>query len=359
MPASLCLVMIVKDEAAILERCLHSVKALISHWVICDTGSTDGTQALIRRTLRDIPGELYEDRWVNFGHNRTLGLQRARGRADYHLLIDADMVVNLRQPLSRLTADAYLIAFTGWCDYSVIRLVSDRHEWIYRGVTHEHVHSDTATKVEKLQQLTVTHHEDGSSRRDKYERDIVLLQESLRAEPDQARSVYYLAQSYRDTQQYQKALAWYEKRALMAGWEEESWHAAYQVGNMQALLHGDWRVVLNTYLQAYNFRPSRLEPIYHIANFYREQGQHPLAYHFARLVEEVSYPEDILFVERDIYEFRLPLEYAMACQGTGRVAEATRAYGRVLALQNLPAVWRQAATEGQESLKSLAASPTD
>src|SRR6185503_15360144 len=98
-----------------------------------------------------------------------------------------------------------------------------------------------------------------------------------------ARYVYYLAQSYRDCGRYDQALEWYQKRAVMAGWDEEAWHAAYQVGKMQAHLHCDWRVVLNTYLQAWNFRPSRLEPIYHIANFYREQGHHALAYHFARL----------------------------------------------------------------------------
>src|SRR5205823_1674521 len=90
---TICLVMIVKDEAAILERCLQSVKPLISYWLICDTGSTDNTKGIVRTVLRDVPGELHEDRWVHFGHNRTRGLQRAHGKADYHLLIDADMVV--------------------------------------------------------------------------------------------------------------------------------------------------------------------------------------------------------------------------------------------------------------------------
>lgn len=85
--------MIVKDEAKVIERCLASVRGLVDTWVISDTGSTDGTQELIRRALAGVPGELHQDPWVDFGHNRTRNIRRARGRADYLLLIDADMVV--------------------------------------------------------------------------------------------------------------------------------------------------------------------------------------------------------------------------------------------------------------------------
>ncbi|WP_338400139.1 glycosyltransferase [Streptomyces graminilatus] len=90
---TLCLCMIVKNEAQVIERCLSSVRHLIDHWVISDTGSTDGTQELIRKTLDGIPGELHEEPWVDFGHNRTANIQRARGKADYLLTLDADHVM--------------------------------------------------------------------------------------------------------------------------------------------------------------------------------------------------------------------------------------------------------------------------
>ena len=40
MPTSLCLNMIVKNEAHVIRRCLDSVRPFVSHWVIVDTGST-------------------------------------------------------------------------------------------------------------------------------------------------------------------------------------------------------------------------------------------------------------------------------------------------------------------------------
>ena len=41
----LCLNMIVRDESAVIERCLASVRPHVDHWVIVDTGSVDDTRA--------------------------------------------------------------------------------------------------------------------------------------------------------------------------------------------------------------------------------------------------------------------------------------------------------------------------
>lgn len=101
MKPTICLCMIVKNESAVIERCLDSVRDLIDTWVISDTGSTDGTQELIRSALREIPGELHEEPWTDFGHNRSLNIAHARGKADYLLLLDADHVLRRGGPLPR------------------------------------------------------------------------------------------------------------------------------------------------------------------------------------------------------------------------------------------------------------------
>ena len=90
MKPTLCLNMIVKNEAKIIARCLTSARPLVSTWVIVDTGSTDGTQDVIRRTLADLPGELHERPWRNFGANRTEALALAKGKSEYILIMDAD-----------------------------------------------------------------------------------------------------------------------------------------------------------------------------------------------------------------------------------------------------------------------------
>lgn len=324
---TIALNMIVRNEAAVIQRCLDSVRPYIIHWTVCDTGSEDGTPEIVAKELEGIPGKLYREPWLNFGHNRSSALQRGRGTADYHLLIDADMALNV-DPITfvscDLTADAYLIPFAGPMDYSITRLVSDRHEWKYIGATHEYVYSETAKPALKLRGISIVHYEDGASRPQKYERDIKLLKEEIEREPSNPRTVFYLAQSYRDMKQFEPALDLYEKRALMGGWDEETWNALYQLGRIQQAGGYDWRVVLNSYLQAYNFRPSRLESIYPIARFYREHEQWSLGHHFARLCMENDYPDDILFVERPVYQYLLPYEYAICCHHTGREEETQR-----------------------------------
>ena len=89
------LVMIVRNESKVIERCLESVRPLLSGWVIVDTGSTDDTIEKIQRSLSDIPGELHPREWVDFGHNRNEALSLARGIGTHLLLIDADMTIRV------------------------------------------------------------------------------------------------------------------------------------------------------------------------------------------------------------------------------------------------------------------------
>ena len=92
---SLCLSMIVRNEAPVIRRCLASVLPIIDYWAIVDTGSTDGTQGLITEYLEGVPGELVERPWVDFGHNRTEALSYARNYGRHVLVIDADEVLEI------------------------------------------------------------------------------------------------------------------------------------------------------------------------------------------------------------------------------------------------------------------------
>src|SRR5205085_11409466 len=78
--ARLCLNMIVRNEAAIIERCLASVAPVIDHRVICDTGSTDDTPERIETFFRErgIDGTLVKTSFVDFGTTRNEALDACR-----------------------------------------------------------------------------------------------------------------------------------------------------------------------------------------------------------------------------------------------------------------------------------------
>ena len=73
-------VMIIKDESAVICRCLASVKPFIDYWVIVDTGSMDNTEEIICEVLQTVPGELHRRVWKNFGENRTNNIRNGGGR---------------------------------------------------------------------------------------------------------------------------------------------------------------------------------------------------------------------------------------------------------------------------------------
>ena len=204
---SICLCMIVRNESAVIERCLSSARDLIAHWVICDTGSTDRTPELIRQVLGDLPGELHESPWVDFGHNRSALMARARGKADYLLLIDADMTITCQKlAMSTLAADSYLLRHDESPEYWIKRLVRGDREWRYVGATHEYISTDGDDRTEKLDAIVIHHHADGGSRPEKFERDLALLVTELERNPDDARAAFYLAQTYRDMDRLEEAI---------------------------------------------------------------------------------------------------------------------------------------------------------
>jgi glycosyltransferase involved in cell wall biosynthesis len=272
---TVCLNMIVRNEAHVIRRCLLSHKDIIDHWVIVDTGSTDGTQDLIRKLLADIPGELHERPWVDFGHNRSEALALARGKADYILVNDADHIWHGKLP-KNLTADAYAVPYHyAGTVYGVTCVLADRIPgWRYVGVIHEYVDAQQPIKIEPASDAWIEVKHEGARSLDPhtYEKDVAILEAAFDKDPQNPRYAFYLAQSYRDSNESEKALLMYLKRAEMPGWDQETWHAKYQAAIMTERLGRAPETISRAYLEAYNFRPSRAEPLAHLARWHRSRS---------------------------------------------------------------------------------------
>jgi glycosyltransferase involved in cell wall biosynthesis len=320
--------MIVKNESRVIRRSLDSVRNHISCWVICDTGSTDGTQRIVSEYFQKhrIPGMLHEVPWVDFGHNRTECLRLAKDKAQFVLMLDADevVVVNDRRdggPFAGMSTriHAYTIEMSGSLYYRVPVVTCGDREWAYRGVTHEHLDIDRRTRVVgKWDGFVLRHLADGSNRADKYTRDIRMLSRGLREQPDNKRYHFYMAESYRNTKRYAEACEWYAKRVRMGGWPEEVYYSLYQYAKCKHHMirsHDAFeRHIRPLYLKAYHFRPTRLEAVYELASYYSRRKDYVRAYSYCMIAypqfSKTTVHDDILFVHRPIYThaFRRLLE---------------------------------------------------
>lgn len=227
------LCMIVKNEAHVIERALRSALPWMDTWCIVDTGSTDDTMSIIRRVAGDLgkPGVLYERPWVNFGHNRTEALHLAREQMDWMWMLDADDTIEGTPP-SRTEFSAEDPGYSVTIHHGGMKqqrphVFNSKMDWVYVGAVHEYAHCP-GHRVTKCLPPTVwvTARTEGSRSHDgrKYERDAELLEAELASgKADPGRTLFYLAQSYRDAGNRDKAIETYTKRIDNGGWVEETY----------------------------------------------------------------------------------------------------------------------------------------
>jgi tetratricopeptide (TPR) repeat protein len=314
MTRRVCLSMIVRNEARVIERCLDAARPVIDAVTICDTGSTDDTIPIARRWLKraGIPGRLLRQPFVDFAHNRTRALRSAVANVkhlqwdpalSYLLFLDADMELRVAGDFRRdaLTAAAYrLLQRNGSLRYPNVRLVRADVPGHYVGATHEYLALPGGTDQPLLESLAIDDRNDGGSRADKYARDRRLLEAELALDPKNLRALFYLAQTYRGLGEFSKALVCYRKRAEAGGWSEEAWYALYTVGLM-LLEAGADRAARRTFIAALRRDPRRPEPYFHLACLTRGRKHYVWSARFARAGLAIGVPADrSLFVDLDV-----------------------------------------------------------
>ena len=343
---NICLNMIVKNETKVLERLFRSVKGYIDYYVIVDTGSSDGTQQLIKDWTREqgIEGEVHERPWVNFGVNRQQALELAvqAGRSDWLLFIDADEELGVSNPRfyeelqPGVTYD--IEKHHSNIRYAVPHLVNVRDsKWRWKGPVHNYLEleSGSAKRVVRKDVWIVYHPGQGAKSQgvtseQKYLRDAGLLEEHLKQNPGDPRSQFYLGESYKHAGRLEQAFAAYKARTKLQGWVEEMYMAQLEVGRVAKLMNKSEGEIVTELLQAYQLRPTRAEPLYELASYYRLQKKYAKACLFAKAGRDIRRPDDNLFVAQDVYDWRLLDELAVAAYWVGDYAEARRACEEIL-----------------------------
>lgn len=344
---TVCLNMIVKNESQVITRCLDSMLPIIDTWVIVDTGSTDGTQQIIKDHMKSkgIPGELYERPWVNFSHNRNEALRLAKGKADYVFFIDADeyLMYDPDFKLPDLDKDYYYvtIAYSG-TRYGKIQMVNNHLDWEYVGVLHEVIAPPVSRSHGSLEKVVNIYTTEGARSKDpqKYLKDAAILEAGLKDEPNNARYVFYLAQSYRDAGNHAKALENYERYVKMGDWDQEVFWSLMQIASMQQSLGKPQEEVLASYYKAFLYRSSRIEPLYHIANMYREKGDFESGYQVAKMATMIPQTKDGLFVQQWMSDYGIPLELSVCAYWLGKYEECQQISLELLKRNDLPPNFR-------------------
>ncbi len=300
----LTLSMIVKDEAKTLAPTLDSVKPFLDRWVVLDTGSTDGTQALIRRALDGIPGELHEEPFVDFSTSRNRALDLAGDATEFVMWLDADDALEggdaLRRYLERERAEqgpdreAYYVRVEMGVRFDSPRVARTRSGWRFRGAVHEILcHPDRPPPVHRVPDTLIRHTPGADSAersRRRWTRDAALLELALARDPGDARSAFYLAMTCLWLGRYDDAEVAFQRRVALGGWAEEVYESRVALARVAAARGSPWPEVQARWLDAHAFAPHRAEPLHAIALHHDGLGQHALTFLFARRGAELPSP---------------------------------------------------------------------
>lgn len=330
------------EEHCILET-LKSVAPYIDYWIVCDTGSTDKTIELVKNFFveKGIPGELHEDSWVGFDHNKTLMIQRAKGKADYIMHLDADdqLVGEFKFSLEESGKDTYHIPVRrGGSEWKALILFKGDYTWKFCGVAHTTI---KALEIPSYTTGDLSHYgyyisgEGIGSRAfdpKKYLYDAERLQkqfwDTLISDPDNLnnRSIFYTAQSYMDYGMHKEGLQWNRLYLKVKDtWIEEQFEAQMRVSQCLMYLGGDLNEVILEMEKAIQIFPDRAEPHYHLGKYLNSIGQHELAYQYLIQAKNMNLEQVkskyILFVSEKCYNKYVNDELSVACFWIGKLQE--------------------------------------
>ena len=325
------LLLMIKNESKIIERCIGRALEHIDAICILDTGSTDNTVEICNKYLSTCgkPYKVSAEPFQNFGYNRTVSFQKAQelcnelhwGDNTYAMAVDADMIIKPSAEFKnhKMTAPGYnVIQQNSNIKYYNNRFMRCNYNWKCIGATHEYWSGDPTEKI-PYDIFYIDDINDGGCKSDKYERDIRLLTEDLKNDPNNGRTHFYLAQSYKDVGKFKEAITYFKRRIKIGGWYEEVWYSHYQIGKCYELLNQPEKLELWMNL-AFTFHPRRSEPLYHLVKFFKDTLEHHKAYHYYLKGHNIPFPkDDVLFIEHNIYNGLFDYENTiLACYVYGK-----------------------------------------
>ncbi len=285
---TLGLLTITHDEPMLLPNMLDSVRGLVDGPKLAfHIGEKDETAEILRAD----GFEVQRRQWDNFDGSWTALFAHARGKADRFLYMQANHTLERyqpapdmgRQPLPDLgDIPCYMIRYRrGPYEYRLPNLLRGDIAWSINAPVHGTLEPDCFHERLPLEAVAVNESDADGRRPEKLARYLPLMEKQF-AENPTPRNCFYLARTYFDFGRWNDAIAMYEQRINMGGWEEEAWHAHYMKGLAQ-IRKGDFLNGRLTLMAAYQRRPSRAEPLYAIC-----RSMNPPS-------------DDLLFVEPEAY----------------------------------------------------------
>ncbi len=364
----LALNFICKNEAHVIKNMLESCKSVTDLIVATDTGSTDGTQEIIRNFGKenDIKVYVFDRPFDNFEKSRNYSMQKLRDvvselgwDADkvhgYWFDCDETLVISPNFNKHQFTKDLYMInTYIGQMKYTRNTFFKVSKPFRWYGPVHEFIICDEKNITSGLAEgIHVDVKMTGASWQGniptKYKNHAFELEKYIDENRTDPRWIFYTAQSYHDSasipdnkeeneERLRRSLKYYRERVSRPdGYPEEIYYSQYRIGTIMRVLEESWNLTHQECLKAYSMDPLRGESIKTIIDYYLQVGEWHMAYLYTKFAKvnfhgKNPYPQRLLFVDEALYIWKFAESHAAACFYTGRMDEARSNYQEIVNL---------------------------
>lgn len=350
MDAGVGLALIARDEERTLPRLLATCAGAFDEIVLVDTGSRDRTIAVFEQwgaAHPDTRCRVAHFTWIDdFGAARQFAFEQLT--TPWWCWADCDDVLDGARSLRGIGLTAAPDVAGVRCRYDYAPTEHAYHVRLLRagrGCWHGAVHEAIEISGRLIQapgdSVRWIHRPpaDGGSPKPRMRRDRTILEAQVAREPENPRARFYLAQTCRDLGDREAAIAHYERRVELDGWDEETFQAQLQAGLL--LVDLDWPRAMEALIKAWELRPTRAEPLQALSAQSRVRGMYHTAHLFACRGLDMPAPPDQLFVAHWIYAWGMSFEYSITSYWIGDHRTSLRACEELLERDDLLPLHRE------------------
>ena len=364
----LALNFICKDETPVIQNMLESAKDIVDLIVVNDTGSTDGTQQMIKDfgEKYNIPTYVFERPFDDFESSRNHAMQKLRDVVKelnwnpeqvhgFWFDCDETLVIDSKFNKAQFTKDLYMInTYIGQMKYTRNTFFKVSKPFRWYGPVHEFIVCDEQNITSGLaENIHVDVKMTGNSWlgdiAEKYASHSYKLEAYINKNRQDPRWIFYTAQSWHDAasikdnreendERLRRSMKYYRERVSRTdGYAEEIFYAQYRIGTIMRILDEPWHLTHMELLKAYQIDPLRGESIKVIIDHYLQMGEWNMAYLYSKFAKTTfhgknPYPTRLLFVDEATYVWKFAEAHAAASFYTGRMDEAKQTYQEIVNL---------------------------
>jgi tetratricopeptide (TPR) repeat protein len=300
------LAIMVKNAGPGFEQILRNNLPIIDRWTILDTGSTDETIDIINRVLvGKKKGVLYQEPFINFRESRNRLLDLCGTNCKYILILDDTYWIkgDLRGFLNTVRGDQFATSYSGAIisgdsEYYSNRVIKSEERLRYIFKIHEVIQFENNINVVIPTDVCKIMDEESDYMRGRTKErkllDIKLLNEMLEEDPDNPRHLYYLAQTYKCLEDWEKTAEYYKKRIDFPkeGFIQEKVDACFELARLYNFTLGrPWSECEALYQMAFDLEPTRPDPLYFIGIHYLMQEKNNMvAFEYFKRAILIGYP---------------------------------------------------------------------